>query len=75
MTERAARPRTSLGATVLRLAAIAAVAAVLVWAALVLGALRSKATAAVPSTAPAAASSPGGGQIAATPAPVTTQTS
>lgn len=77
MTERAARPRVSLGRTVLNIAAIAAVAAVLVWSALVVGALRkrSEATAAVPPSVPAQVTRPDTSRPAPTPAPVTTQTS
>ena len=77
MTERVARPRTSLRRTVLNVAAIAAVAAVLLWAAFVAGALRkrSDAAAATPPVGTGQVARPATSGPAATPAPVTTQTS
>ena len=69
-------PRPSLSGTVLRLAAIALVAAVLVWAVLFVDVLRKHPGdgAALPQHA-GQASSPDGDQSAETPAPVTTRTS
>lgn len=69
-------PRPSLSATVLRLAAVATIAAVLVWSVLFVDLLRKRADTgtalAQPSSQP---SNPNAGQPAQAPAPVTTRTS
>lgn len=72
----AATPRPSLSGTILRLAAIALVAAVLVWSVLFVDVLRKHygAGAALPQPA-SQVSAPGGSQSAQAPAPVTTRTS
>jgi hypothetical protein len=71
-----ATPRPSLQGTVLNIAAVAAVAAVLVWSALFIDLLRTRSEAAATPAAPAAeVASPSVGQPAQTPAPVTTRTS
>ena len=73
---RMATPRPSLQGTVLNIAAVAAVAAVLVWSALFIDLLRKRSEAATSPAAPAApVASPGVGEPAQTPAPVTTRTS
>jgi hypothetical protein len=70
------RARPSLSATMLKIAAVAAVAAVLIWSVLFADLLRkhSHATAALSQPAGQVAS-PAGGQPAPAPAPVTTRTS
>jgi hypothetical protein len=69
-------PRASLSATVLRLATVALVAAVLVWSVLFVDLLRKRADTstalAQPSSQP---TNPDAGQPAQAPAPVTTRTS
>jgi hypothetical protein len=74
---RAARaPRASLSATVLRLATVALVAAVLVWSVLFVDLLRKRSDAGAALAQPSGQlSSPDGGQSAQAPAPVTTRTS
>jgi hypothetical protein len=69
-------PRRSLSATVLQVAAVAAVAAVLVWSVLFVDLLRKRSDAGTALTQPnGQLSSPDGGQPAQAPAPVTTRTS
>jgi hypothetical protein len=74
--KRARSPRPSLSATVLRLAAVATIADVLVWSVLFVDLLRKRSDAgdalAPPASQPA---SPGGGRPAPAPTPVTTRTS
>ena len=72
----AGAPRPSLSATVLRLAAVAAIAAVLVWSVLFVGVLRKRSDAVATLAQPAGqVASPDSGQPAQAPAPVTTRTS
>ena len=69
-------PRPSLSGTVLRLAAIALVAAVLVWSVLFADVLRKHSGAGAALAQPTGqVSSPDGGQSAQAPAPVTTRSS
>jgi hypothetical protein len=69
-------PRPSLSGTVLRLTAIALVAAVLVWSVLFVDVLRKHSGAGAALAQPAGQiSSPDGGQSAQAPAPVTTRSS
>ena len=69
-------PRHSLSATVLRLAAVALVAAVLIWSVLFVDLLRKRGEPAAALTQPTdQPSSPDGGRSARTPAPVTTRAS
>lgn len=73
---RTAGRRPSLRTTVLQLAALAAVAAVLVWSALFVDLLRKRGDAGAAVTQPAGQlASPDSGQPAQVPAPVTTRTS
>ena len=77
-TARRAAPTTrpSLSATVLRLAAVATIAAVLVWSVLFVDLLRKRSDAGAALTQPTGQlSGPDGGQSARAPAPVTTRTS
>jgi hypothetical protein len=72
----AAVPRPSLFATVLRLAAVAAIAAVLVWSVLFVDLLRKRGDTATAVTQPSGqVSAPDGGRPAPAPAAVTTRTS
>jgi hypothetical protein len=72
----AGAPRPSLSGTVLRLAAIALVAAVLIWSALFADVLRKHSGAGAALSQPAGQiSSPDGGQAAQAPTPVTTRSS
>jgi hypothetical protein len=69
-------PRPSLSATVLRLAAVATIAAVLVWSVLVIDLLRKRADTGTALAQPSGQlSSPDGGRPAQAPGPVTTRTS
>ena len=69
-------PRPSLSTTVLRLAAVALVAAVLIWSVLFVDLLRERGEPAAALTQPTdQPSSPDGGRSAWTPAPVTTRAS
>ena len=70
-------PRPSLSATVLRLTAVALVAAVLVWSVLLVDVLRKRSDAAAAGSGQLTGqlSSPDGGQSAQAPAPVITRTS
>ena len=73
---RAGGRRPSLRTTVLHLAVLAAVAAVLVWSVLFIDLLRKRSDAGAALTQPAGQlASPDGGQPAQAPAPVTTRTS
>lgn len=74
---RTVTPRPTLHGTVLNVAAVVAVASALVWSALFLDLLSKRGDAATtPPAAPAGqVSSPGVGQSAQTPAPLTTRTS
>ena len=72
----AAGPRASLSSTVLQVAAVAAIAAVLIWSVLFVDLLRKRSDAATALSPPAGQlASPESGQPAPTPAPVTTRTS
>jgi hypothetical protein len=69
-------PRPSLSATVLRLTAVALVAAVLVWSVLFVDGLRKRSDAGATSgQTTGQLSSPDGGQSAQSPGPVVTRTS
>ena len=69
-------PRPSLSATVLRMTAVALVAAVLIWSVLFVDLLRKRGEPAAVLTQPTdQPSSPDGGRPARTPAPVTTRAS
>ena len=69
-------PRPSLSATVLRLAAVALVAAVLIWSVLFANLLRKTSAAKIAAAQSVGqVSSPDGGRSAQAPAPVTTRTS
>ena len=69
-------PRPALSATVLRLATVALVAAVLIWSVLFVDLLRKRGEPAAVLTQPTdQPSSPDGGRPARTPAPVTTRAS
>ena len=71
-----AAPRPSLFATVLRLAAVATIAAVLLWWVLFADLLRQRGDTGTALTQPSGqVSAPDGGQPAQAPAPVTTRTS
>lgn len=81
-TPQPARPptpdrRPSLRATLMRVAAVSAVAAVLVWSALFLQLVRERGSVATttPQIATGQTADPNGGQPAQEPAPVTTRTS
>ena len=75
-TARRGAPRPSLSATVLRVAAVAAVAAVLIWSVLFVGLLRKRSDAAAALNQSAGQlASPDSGQPEQAPAPVTTRTS
>jgi hypothetical protein len=76
MSSPAAAHRPSLSSTVLRVAAVAAVAAVLIWSVLFVDLVRKHSDAAAAVSPPGAQiASPDSGQPAQAPAPVTTRTS
>jgi hypothetical protein len=75
-TARRGAPRPSVSATVLQVAAVAAVAAVLIWSVLFVDLLRQRSDAAAANSQPAGQiASPDSGRPAKAPAPVTTRTS